>query len=917
MKIQFRFLLLCTLFSFNAYSQKGWSAWQKLYIDDNISVEIQIYYSAHSCEQGGKTYKYKYRVNGYVTSDEKFVTWKMSYLDCTGNSFYEQNSIAIGGQEAMGTLGNSKLIDAVIYDPSSSTFSCSSLIKAFYDVLLSDTKITIRSPETSAIDDPKNSSNETDDNNNADAEITGWTDWQKLYSDNNITVEIQFFHSNNSCEDGGKPFKFKYKLNGLIVNNVQFVTWKMNFISCNNESWCDQNSIAIGGPEAKNLLGSSQLINALFYDQLNSKFTCSSLLEPFSDVFLSTSKITSSMACEILLSKAPKSIEGNTNLLPGQSTSLEVKGGLLGVGATWVWYKDECGTKELGNGESMLVKPTETTLYYVRAVGQNNTTTCATITINVDNSSVAATGITAKAKICKGESNVLTVEGGRLGPDAEWVWYSLIGIPTGSMCEGTFLSKGNSVTVAPTETTTYYARAEGKVNITSCVTSIVQVFENSLAPSAINASTSTTICEGTTIGLQVSGGQLSGGAEWKWYSGSCGSSSIASGSYVLLTPTNSTTYFVRAEGFCNKTNCASISIIVNKKSVIPGYIAKPQLIYRNKKATLELKGGSLGKQAEWYWYKGSCGSGKLLGKGTSLIIKAKKETEFYVQAKGLCNQTNCVSVFISPTKMHHWEKNYSNTFRKIMQAGVGGGLEWLQFPVIGHYSVLGVPIPAAHDSAKIMLSSLGIKIETPLVFFMNSNLNIAFIPSYSLAILRNDSTGDVYTSMDESHYAYQKIQIEAELAGGFKVVKLLVKYKLSAQTNTYQEDIRTNDFNTNTTKREKYLFDRRIATQAISAGIRIGNFSLKSNSNNLNMVDVICILSRNNLDSRFATLADKYWYLASWDVGAGINWNWKNKVKFQFSMATKRVQDKFDFDTINFDKAAYLASLVYTINWFY
>lgn len=84
----------------------------------------------------------------------------------------------------------------------------------------------------------------------------------------------------------------------------------------------------------------------------------------------------------------------------------------------------------------------------------------------------------------------------------------------------------------------------------------------SVAPSGINAS-SNPVCSGGTVTLTVNGGVLGEGASWKWYSTSCGGTYTDSGSSISAQPTSSTNYYVRAEGTCNITTCASLLITAN------------------------------------------------------------------------------------------------------------------------------------------------------------------------------------------------------------------------------------------------------------------------------------------------------------------------------------------------------------------
>ncbi len=170
--------------------------------------------------------------------------------------------------------------------------------------------------------------------------------------------------------------------------------------------------------------------------------------------------------------------------------------------------------------------------------------------------STAPSGATASTStICVAGSSTLSVSGGSLGTGAVWKWYS-------GSCGGTYIGSGSSITVSPSSTTTYFVRAEGTCNTTSCASVTVTLGTNSTAPSGITAS-SGTICAGGSSTLSVSGGSLGTGAAWKWYSGSCGGTYIGSGPSITVFPSSTTTYYVRAEGTCNTTGCANTTIVVN------------------------------------------------------------------------------------------------------------------------------------------------------------------------------------------------------------------------------------------------------------------------------------------------------------------------------------------------------------------
>jgi PKD repeat protein len=84
----------------------------------------------------------------------------------------------------------------------------------------------------------------------------------------------------------------------------------------------------------------------------------------------------------------------------------------------------------------------------------------------------------------------------------------------------------------------------------------------STPPTGASASVNPICLTGSTT-LSVVGGTLGNGASWKWYSGSCGGTSEGVGATITVSPTATTTYYVRAEGDCNNTACASVTVTVN------------------------------------------------------------------------------------------------------------------------------------------------------------------------------------------------------------------------------------------------------------------------------------------------------------------------------------------------------------------
>ncbi|MBI2967830.1 MAG: gliding motility-associated C-terminal domain-containing protein [Bacteroidetes bacterium] len=324
----------------------------------------------------------------------------------------------------------------------------------------------------------------------------------------------------------------------------------------------------------------------------------------------------------------------------GNSSTLTVNGGSLGSGASWQWYSGGCGGTWIGTGVSVVVSPSSTTSYYVRAEGTCNTTACVSTTITVNSLSTDPTGVNAvPGTICAGASTTLSVVGGSLGTGAGWYWYS-------GSCGGAFVGIGSPIIVSPGSTTNYYVRAQGTCNTTNCASATVTVNALSTAPASITAS-SNPICNGNSTTLTVNGGSLGFGASWQWYSGGCGGVSEGSGASIIVSPSSTTTYYVRAEGTCNTTTCVNVNITVNSLSTDPtGITVSVNPLCSGSSSNLTVTGGSLGTGATWQWYTTSCGTGGA-GSGSPFSASPGSTTTYYVRAEGTCNTTSCVNTAIT------------------------------------------------------------------------------------------------------------------------------------------------------------------------------------------------------------------------------------------------------------------------------
>ncbi len=203
-----------------------------------------------------------------------------------------------------------------------------------------------------------------------------------------------------------------------------------------------------------------------------------------------------------------------TTNCPGGSFKLEAEG-MDTPDAEWTFYAGSCGGgSAIGTGREITVSPASTTTYYVREEGDCGVSLCESGTVTIYTLSTAPSGVSStQSTICAGDQTTLSVTGGSLGSLAHWEWF------TGG-CGTTFIGSGASIDVSPASSTTYYVRAKGACNTTSCKSAAVTVKALPSAP----AGSDKTICESGDASLTASGTDL------KWYSDAGLGEQVGSGS---------------------------------------------------------------------------------------------------------------------------------------------------------------------------------------------------------------------------------------------------------------------------------------------------------------------------------------------------------------------------------------------------
>jgi hypothetical protein len=93
--------------------------------------------------------------------------------------------------------------------------------------------------------------------------------------------------------------------------------------------------------------------------------------------------------------------------------------------------------------------------------------------------------------------------------------------------------------------------------------SVMQLVPTIIAPDVPGVSTvNSNICSGNNATLSLSG-NLNSASRWQWYEGSCGGTAIGTGTSINVSPTTTTTYYVRGEGCVAPGSCGTITLNVS------------------------------------------------------------------------------------------------------------------------------------------------------------------------------------------------------------------------------------------------------------------------------------------------------------------------------------------------------------------
>jgi hypothetical protein len=342
-----------------------------------------------------------------------------------------------------------------------------------------------------------------------------------------------------------------------------------------------------------------------------------------------------------------------SSIAAGQSSTLSVNPGGTSP-FTYQWFQGNTGvtTTPIGTTSFVTVSPTVTTSYWVRVTGQcSPVADSPAVTVTVTCSPIASNVTAAPATINIGQSSTLSFNTTGSGPFTIQWFRGSVG-DTSNPIQGST----TSILVSPTVTTAYW------VHVTAPCGSqdgSVTVFVNGtvcIGPSIVTQPVGSTTSAGNSVTLTV-GATGTAPLSYQWYVGSAPNTSTpaanGTGASLTVSPTTTTSYWVRVTNFCNGTqnadsNTATVTISVS--CINPSITTQPANTSAGLGTSATLRVVAAGTSIHYQWYRGTKGdTTTAVGTDSATLVTnaISGNTNFWVRVTGACGtpaDSNTVTV---------------------------------------------------------------------------------------------------------------------------------------------------------------------------------------------------------------------------------------------------------------------------------
>jgi|GEM_PF-6627761 len=229
--------------------------------------------------------------------------------------------------------------------------------------------------------------------------------------------------------------------------------------------------------------------------------------------------------------------------------------------------------------------------------------------------------------VCPGDSVTLMRNGGQLVPGGFYSWYT-------GYCGGTWIGNGDSITVAPGSTETYFVRAEAACGNTVCANATVYVFTDSLSTSQ-----ATSFCNGGTALLSIN--PVFQGSVYQWLLDGTSISGATSFSYAA--DTTGSYRCIVTNGACSDTSNTLGVFASDSISPLLSMNGNDSICFGQVRTMFVPNYGGIG-----YTYTWKLDSNTIAGASSYSYLAALPGTYSCTVTNGMCSGiSNSITIFLS------------------------------------------------------------------------------------------------------------------------------------------------------------------------------------------------------------------------------------------------------------------------------
>jgi hypothetical protein len=400
----------------------------------------------------------------------------------------------------------------------------------------------------------------------------------------------------------------------------------------------------------------------------------------------------------------------------GQRATLTVA--TTGTSLSYQWYEGPAADTSRpvpgGNGPSVTVTPDVTTSYWARVSNDCGSVDSGTASVTVSPACIqpSITGQPQPVTINSGQTATLAVTAG--GTSLSYQWYQGLSGDISNPVPG---GAGSTLAVSPSANTFYWVRMSNDCGSADSDNALVTVTPTCVAPAIAQSPSSVILDAGQSATLSVVASGSS--PQLQWYRGSSGDTSNpipgAVGSSLVVSPSSTTSYWVRATNGCGTADSGTATVTVSPTCVPPGIGVQPQsaTVTAGQPATLSVV--ATGTSPAYQWYEGALGdtSHPLAGgTGPSVVVTPSVTTSYWVLVSNACGSTTSVPVTVTvvpacmPPGISAQPQSVSITAGQVATLsveafGTAPGFQWYQ----GFSGDTSSPVPGGTGSAIVVSPS--------------------------------------------------------------------------------------------------------------------------------------------------------------------------------------------------------------------